>query len=258
MLTTLRDFLLIRNDGCCSVKQAVPFFLHYLRCYGLGLIPQFINDTRKDHGSVIINAAYRKGNRVCSIIVSPGVRRLQSIIIGRHFVVQFGIKPVPRDLRVLSHFSSLPWLSAELIRAAGCGNPAYLDEDDLYRCRVVYPAFAKGLQVHLKYRLGKSTGFTIQLSRMFGLQSRLRLRRKGCNIKALSELYPAKLDRRRTEAIIVEIKDRRKLQLMRLKRMETERYLELHLAGISLLCRSKKKDISAVERLLAKLERIHL
>jgi hypothetical protein len=90
------------------------------------------------------------------------VGRLQARILDRIFRTRFGVRIRPREIEVLSVFSSSAWLSRNLLVAAGYGSgdgsghracvAARVPVSEfLHRCSVVYPAFLNAMRLHLRY-----------------------------------------------------------------------------------------------------------
>lgn len=128
-------------------------------------------------------------------------------------------------------------MSNSLIKLASLGNRKVLSDKDILRCRLVYPAFVKGLQIHLKFRSTESFGKVSQKSK------------KRAYRKTFVEM-----DKRQKVMVLSDMKKMKSYQLNRLNMIRIEKEIDTYLSFINLMSHLKNEHLTVGMRLLKRIE----
>jgi hypothetical protein len=244
--------LLPRGFGC--PKELAAFVRLLLRIRGAGCLKRFLTETREPGALPLLNTASGTSRIRKKELQAPRSIRLQRAIVRHYLGMQFDIHPTEADLDAFSRAASLKRLASGLIRAAGCGTPATLSREDLYRCRVVYPVYASLFRLQSGVRLTFPQGIWLRLRR-FLLRKRL-LPRPGFACEEFAGLYPPELSIARDESRRALFRLMRERETGAAGRLFARESFALHLAALDVLAAAPVRESSAVERLLARFEDI--
>ncbi|ORC37393.1 hypothetical protein B4O97_04165 [Marispirochaeta aestuarii] len=251
-----RILTLLSVSGCGSFKQKFRFSRRVCTFHGLTILIDFVRAARTPSKEWKLNLS--AGEDTLNYLHSEKAIRLQRTI-AKHFIErQYGIRPEPFELEVLSRCASVGAASGRLIRAAGCGSPTTLNREDLFRCRTVFPAFIRLLNLDMDFRERNPvpepplSRFRIKLRRSLSLPRRTRQ-------PALPQLYPRELDRERREFERTSLLARYCSSKAILVRTFTSELFRLYLDAMQLIIENppSKAGLHNIEPLLNRLERMH-
>ncbi len=220
---------------------------------GFGMVGDFLSKTKdKADMSLLPEGSERFSGRVLRILKEERICTLQKRIAAKYFSARFGITPGDRDLQILSRFGDLRLLGRMLQAGAGSGRNNRNDEF-LYRCRVVYPAFIKGLGLKLAYEGVKGESDSNRLPILKKIK--LGIIRMCCSIR---QIYPEGLDRYKERLEEEKIQEEgRKKRLGLYLQKEAGRF-EIYLSCLVVLMDRKDHKKKALIRLLNKLSGIKI
>ena len=194
------------------------------------------------------------------LLVDRRVRAFQRTVVRTVFRGRFGITPRMHELEVLSSYSSVAWLTRNLLIAAGYGAAAPPAELR-HRAMVVYPAFARTLALYRAQLRAEQERFSAERFIVSAHRRRSGARGErgpvsgviGAGGEFARSLYPDSIVVKRLTTHVELARRRTRAEILRLKNAESLVRLAVYMAAVTLVVQASSRTPRRAARLLGRI-----